>query len=160
MRKLFAVLLILATSASLFAADWTASIAKKDREGFQLRLIVEYSNGTDKIVKEYRFDGENIDASLQQQVKAQLAKLAAIDSAVASLPTGTIAIIPDKLPDPPTQDDLDLQAFSALVDHYRSVQAELKAGIDKVTQADLDAIAEQIKASFKDSYAKLLVGLF
>ena len=67
----------------------------------------------------------------------------------------------DAEPDPgKTQEQLDLAAFLDLLVQYRFTQGQIKAGVDKVTQADLDALLVQIKATFKDEYAPFMVGLF
>ena len=60
----------------------------------------------------------------------------------------------------PTQDEIDLAAFTALLKSYRVLRAEVEAGLGKATQADVDAKAAEIKAAYKDEYAHWIVGVF
>ena len=63
-------------------------------------------------------------------------------------------------PQPRSMDDLDLEAFALLVREYRSIKAQVAAGVGKVDQAALDAKVAEIKAAYKDEYAPMLVGVF
>ena len=60
----------------------------------------------------------------------------------------------------PTQDELDRAAFIDLCHQYREALAEVVTGVGKSTQADVDALRDAIKTTYKDEYASLIVGLF
>lgn len=96
------------------------------------------------------------DADLDRQVLARLA----VKARVITLGPRTVTAPVVKQPDPPTQADLDRAAFAVLVREYEQVVAAVKAGVGKVTQADVDAAYAAMKSAYRDEYAPLLVGVF
>lgn len=159
--KRIALLLWLLLPVSGFA-QWKASLELTERIVLQCRTVVIYTNGAESITQEYRFDGSDISGQLQAQVKAQLAKLTAIDSAVATFKLGPITIAPDPVP---TQDQIDQQGFLILLKDWQTkkaiVEEAAKTGLStKVTQQDVDSALSAWKAVYKDTYAPFIVGLF
>lgn len=75
----------------------------------------------------------------------------------ASVPI-TLSIPVPKPPNPPTQDELDLQAFLALLRDLKEKKAAL--GTSKtLTQQDVDVAKAAMTAAYKEAYAPFLVGL-
>ena len=83
-----------------------------------------------------------------QDIKAQLAAIELGD------------ILPAPIPPPPTQEELDRAAFLTLCQVYRQQRAEVVGGMGKATQADVDTTHAQMQATYKDTYAPLIVGVF
>jgi hypothetical protein len=96
------------------------------------------------------------DADLDRQVQ----RIEAAKGRTVTLGAREVADVVVVEPKPPTQDEIDRAAFSDLVGLYRTTAAEVKAGVGKSTQADLDAMVADIKATYRDEYAPLLVGVF
>lgn len=96
------------------------------------------------------------DADLDRQVLAR----AAAKSRPITLGVRTVTAPPRRDPAPPSQDDLDREAFAAKVREYRGLAAAVKAGVGKTTQDDVDAKVAEIKAAYRDEYAPMLVGVF
>lgn len=139
---------------------WTASLSEKRRVGFQLRIAVIYTNGTENLKLEYTFDGNSdFDAFLKNRIKAQITSLEQIDDIAENYAVGPIAL------PVPTPDEVAKQAFIVLLNDWKAKKLELEAATKggvttKLTQADVDAALSAWKAVYKDDYAPFIVGLF
>ncbi len=63
-------------------------------------------------------------------------------------------------PPPPTQEQLNLEAWLTLLKTYRETKAKFTFGDGKTTDADVTAAHNALKATYLDSYAPYLVGVF
>lgn len=151
--KLAAVIIAsLALCVPCFGA-WTASVDRRDREGFQLRVIVSFTDGSAVISREYRFDGGNIDSDLKTRIQDQLSRLSAIDSEIATLPIGTIS----KPADPqPTVDDVAREAFLAALRAYNSAKHAADLGLIDPLGPEMTQASADLKNKFKVEYLGLL----
>lgn len=150
MRKLL-LFLSLCLPASLFGAGWTASIAEKpERIGFQVRIVVVYTNGQQKEQQEYRFDGGDVSGQLIARVRDVIAKLTAIDSAVAGVQPGPITV-----PDPPVPDPAR-DAFVAVLRTYNATKHACELGLLDINGPEMMQAATDLKNKFTISYLDLL----
>ena len=136
---------------------WIGKKVNKVFDGGIVAVTVRYSDGMDSFVEVYRDTVIRADWP-DGQIRDREAQLNAVD--LTAIKLGARDDAPVIVPVPPTQDELDKAEFLVLVDSFRRVQSEVKAGVGKSTQADLDALVIQIKAAYKDEYAPFLVGLF
>ena len=88
-------------------------------------------------------------------IRARLIELNAIDLSLVEL--GSVK--PPPIIPSPTQDELDLTEFVALMDDYRRKQIEVKAAVGRSTQADVDDALVAWKAKYREQYARYLSGL-
>lgn len=127
------------------------TILSVERHGPEQRVVAKLSTGETVSFYAKTFDDTK-------------AILRAYEAGIAppDIPTGpidlAIPIVPT--PPPPTQDEIDLAAFSVLCIRYKTTKAELAAAIGKSTSSDLSSLTAQIKSTYKDAYAPLIVGLF
>lgn len=126
------------------------------RDSGQVYWIIDFASANQKFSREFA-----VTSPSQTPKQFALSAINEFDSAVNGLKValGPIDLTPDS-PVALTQEQIDQQAFLALVKQYRDVQAAVKAGVGKADQSTLDGILGQIKATFIDSYASFIVGLF
>jgi hypothetical protein len=131
---------------------WTATKVDKGQEGPSAWVSVEYTDGTAKFLRSYTT--ESVSAGWPDfDVRAQLVRLNALDLSAVKLG----AIDPPRLPDPPTQDELDLQAWIAAKLDYQTKQKIFDSGLSKtVTQQDVDDAYAQMKTLYKEEYGVFL----
>lgn len=149
MRKLL-LFLCLCLPASLFGAGWTASIVEKpERIGFQVRIVVLYTDGQQKEQQEYRFDGGDVNGQLIARVRDALAKLTALDSAVTGVQPGPITI-PDPAPNPARD------AFVVALQVYSSTKHACELGLMDINGPEMTQASADLKNKFKIEYLDLL----
>lgn len=152
MKKLLLFLLLWALPCS---AQWVATPFDKMIESAKLRVDVEYTRGASKLIKIHRVDTY---AQFVAEVKAEVARLEAVDAALAQVDTTKPVDTAATPPVPPTQAELDQQAFLVLLRDWQAKKAAL--GISKtVTQQDVDDAYAAMKTAYIDAYAPFLVGI-
>lgn len=140
---------------------WKHIITDKQTEPGIHTLRVLFSNDTDGKALDKTFQAATLDGCLSQIFAFEDSLNSFDPSALDAVKIGQPVARPvPVVPDPPTADQLARQSFLDLTQQYRNVQAQIKAGVGKMGQSDLDAIAIQIKDTFVDAYAPFIVGLF
>ncbi len=143
---------------------WTGKSVSVKANGDELTftLVYEVTDGVnvEQITEPRVSSVDSIDqiisdaVAYRNRVEAQKAAIAALDPALYA--DVTLEELKDrKKPPPPTQEELDRQAWLALKTDY---QIKLKAlGISKtITQTDVDDAYAAMKAAFKEEYGVFL----
>ncbi len=98
------------------------------------------------------------DAELAAAVSQRLTILNRNRDFFLSVKVGTAVVLtPDTPPDPPTQDQLDRQAFIEAVRANRATEKAFDLGL--VKQDAVDAAAAAMKDAFKPGYETILAGI-
>ena len=140
---------------------WSASVKTVERgeRGVSPVVRVVYTDGVGKSIEsDVPLIGQNPLVDLKNRIREELKRLTAIGAIEGVLTPGPIevALPPDPIPEDPTQDDLDRQAFHTA---YQMLQAALRgvaAGIWARTDPAVIALADDAKAKFKKEYTRLL----
>lgn len=129
---------------------WTATKTDKGRDGATVWVQATFTDGVSSFTRSYKSESVPDDWP-DVEIRSQLARLNALD--IDKIVLGDVT--PPKPPVPPTQNELDLQAWLALKQDY---QTKLKAlGISKViTQTDVDDALAAMKLAYKEEYGAFL----
>lgn len=138
---------------------WTATIASAQLQQTHFDVLVTFTDGT--VVDKSTFQAAD-DADLSQQIVQRLAYLNRAGAAkIAGITLGPFVPPIQPAPIPPTQEQIDQNAFLALLQNWKTLKATLASGASKtVTQQSVDDAYAAWKTAYKDAYAPFLVGLF
>ena len=135
--------------------NWTALKADKAITNGEIYVQVTYTSDSGDVAYEsYRTREIRPDVP-DSIIRARLTELMAIDLNLIEL--GSVK--PQPIIPSPTQDELDLAEFLGLLDDYKRKQAEVRAGVGRSTQADVDDALAAWKAKYKEQYVPYLGGL-
>jgi hypothetical protein len=115
----------------------------------QVTVAVQFANGADTFVERYSFDNPTM-GQLQARVKSRIAALDAQGAFIAGLVIGAPVAIP--VATPPTQADLDKQAFFAAYGKLNQLTALANVGGKVKNDAEITALATQVAALYKAEY--------
>lgn len=151
-RVLAPLLFVCLLTCQLSAATWTTTITDRSITDGELRVVVLFNNNVTKpFDRTYRFKiTSDASAQLINQVRAEIEIQNALESSIAKIATGTLAI-PAVTIDPP---DLALVAFQLAMRTYRQTKVALDLGL--VQQKALDDALADLKAKYKPEYLSLL----
>ena len=137
-----------------YAQTWKAIVLEKARDGFDMRVVVEYSNGTERNAKAYKFDGSgDISAQLQAQIDAQLTRFAKIDTAIAAVTTGTKEPSPAPSPTPaPTPDESARATFFANYENLKRLHEAVSHKVLLPTDKEVTDLELLVKSQYKAGY--------
>ena len=137
--------------------NWTAQkIDKAIRDG-QIVVGVVYEDSDSGLTIDETYRSVRVGSDWPDSViRARLVELMSMDLSLIEL--GSVKPTPVVLP--PTQEELDLIEFLGLLNDYMRKQAEVKSGVGRSTQADVDDALAAWKAKYKDQYAPYIVGTF
>lgn len=154
MKKLFIIAIIFWCSTAF--GSWSAKPLSKEIVDGKLVVFVGYTDGTTVITRYHKVDTYE---QFLGEVRSEVSRLDGVDAAAIKVKIGDM-VDTSVVTIPPTQEELDRAAFVSLCNDYRLRLAEVKAGVGKSTQADVDSAEANIRSAYKDSYAALIVGLF
>ena len=137
---------------------WTAEKKGKGVSSGLIYVTVEYVNDSpvDSFFETYNVRSIRPDWP-DAAIRARLDELESID--LDQIKLGAPAAATPPVEHTPTQDELDQKAFIALAEDWRIKKAALNVS-KELTQQDVDAAYDALKAAFKEEYAALVVGLF
>jgi hypothetical protein len=131
---------------------WTAQVLQSTQSAdLQLRIQVQYSNGTSSVVKDYHFDGStNLSQALQAQIDSQLDALNAIANYVP--PTG---IVPRSTPPVTTPPDPVAVDLTQKIAHLKAAKRAVDLGVITTVAAEYVAALNAVTAEYQAKYLDL-----
>ena len=135
--------------------NWTALKIDKTISNGEICVQVTYTSDSGDVAYESYRTRETRPDWPDSLIRARLTELMAIDLNLIEL--GSVK--PQPIIPSPTQDELDLAEFLGLLDYYKRKQAEVRAGVGRSTQADVDYALAAWKAKYKEQYVPYLGGL-
>ena len=135
--------------------NWTAAKTDKIITNGEICVPVTYTSDSGDVAYESYRTREIRPDWPDSIIRTRLIELIAIDLSLIELG----AVKPQPIKPSPTQDDLDLAEFLTLLADYKRKQAEVKAGVGRSTQADVDDALAAWKAKYKEQYVPYLAGI-
>lgn len=129
--------------------SWTASIINIERDYFNARVTVSYTNGSQTLSQDYRVSAL---AVLKSLVTTQLQQLQAIDNLVSTVPTGSF----DPSQPPPTPDPA-LDQFLNTLHNVTQLQKGVALGIFAATDPIVVNATANLKSQFVPRFLDFLV---
>ena len=128
---------------------WTPNLRQIERVNGNVKLVVDFTNGTEKATQEYTLSSPQ---PLKYLVKPMIDNLNALDTFQGSLNVGSIDITPDTVT-PKTQAEKDLEQF--LKDYSLWVKVKnnlIDTGILTGNEAQVVALKSKVQSEFKPAY--------
>ena len=135
--------------------NWTALKIDKTISNGEICVQVTYTSDSGDVAYESYRTREIRPDWPDSIIRARLSELIAIDLSLIEL--GSVK--PQPIIPPPTQDELDLAEFLGLLNDYQRKREELKNGVGRSTQADVDDALAAWKAKYREQYARYLSGI-
>lgn len=111
-------------------------------------INVEFTDGTVTLTKEFQFSIESPVEVMKRAVKQYLDELNFVPPTL----DGDITDVPEEVPTPPTQDELDKQAWEADFAKLEKVKRLIDCGVLTGQETAVVSLRNKVKADFKLVY--------
>lgn len=127
---------------------FTASITSKDFKGGVMQVVVQFSDGTDTVVKAFNISSEN---DLKRQVKNEINRLNELSSFSKVLSVGAYTT-PKSESTPPTQAQLDKEEWFRDFGRLENALKLVTMGVLNESTPALVALKNKVTTNFKPAY--------
>jgi hypothetical protein len=134
---------------------WTTTIAELQDKGTTVSVVFVFTDSDTNQSFKIQADGFTSDDQIKRFATNQIAAYSGKNQ-ITSKPNDVLDLSPPA-PPPPTQDQIDRQAYQALVQQYRAIKSALSFGI--LTQSDLDKVISDLKTTYQTGYEVYLIGI-
>lgn len=133
---------------------WTAKLRDTPkRESGKWTVIIQYTDGTNVINKDYQFQSINVE-QIKNAVRGEVKRLNDVDAEVPTLNAGdVIDITPPAVVTPiQTQEQIDAAAWFTDYEKLRKLVRLANAGLILMTDARIVTLQTTLKAGWKNAY--------
>ncbi len=138
---------------------WTATLLRKDDNGGSIDFVVEFTNGVNILVEQFRSQGKISADDIKRQVKTRLAQLENLST--LDIPLGEKDFIetvksPPPVKDPPTQLVIDLTAYRRKMSQLRTMEELVTIGAILDSHATVVALRAAMITDYQEAFLPLM----
>jgi len=138
---------------------WSATLLRKEDNISSIDFVVEFTDGVDTLVEQFRSQGTLDADGIKRQVRGRLGELnnlAAIDITIGEKDFIPTPKDPPPVKDPPTQLKIDFTAWRSKLEQLRIVEELVTMGAIPDTHTKVVALRAAVVADFQAAFLPFL----